>query len=307
MAGVPDLGLAVPGEADHLGVATTLEIEDALITPAVLVVADQLAGRIGGEGGLAGARQPEEDRGVAGVADVGRAMHRQHRLLGEQVVQNREDRLFHLPGVAGPADQDHPLGKIEHDEGAGPGPVHRRIGLKLGGVIDHERRGKPGQFGRRGSNEHVPDEERLPGVRGDEPDREPVGRVGATEEVLDEDLGQAVQVLADVLEETIELVCREAVVLVPPDLARGRRLVNHELVFRRSTGVRLGDDGQRAMIGDPAFAPAGRMLVQARRAEVGPHGFGGDAVAGEIEMCTHNPGVGAPPAGGPGDRGAGFL
>src|SRR3546814_9181181 len=44
----------------------------------MLVIADQAAARVGGEGGLAGAREAEEDRGVACWAYVRRAVHREH-------------------------------------------------------------------------------------------------------------------------------------------------------------------------------------------------------------------------------------
>ena len=63
-AGV-NLRLGFGRQADHLGVAAVLEIENAVIAPAVLVVADQLARRVGGERSLAGAGEAEEQRHVA--------------------------------------------------------------------------------------------------------------------------------------------------------------------------------------------------------------------------------------------------
>jgi hypothetical protein len=53
------------GEVDDLGVAAALEVEHAAVGPAVLVVADEPRSGIGRERGLAGARQPEEQRRVA--------------------------------------------------------------------------------------------------------------------------------------------------------------------------------------------------------------------------------------------------
>jgi hypothetical protein len=53
--GPENFRLAVGREVDALGVATPLEVEDAVVVPAVLVIADQLAGRVGRQGGLAGA------------------------------------------------------------------------------------------------------------------------------------------------------------------------------------------------------------------------------------------------------------
>ncbi len=53
--GLEDLRLAVGLQPDALGVAAALDVEDAVIAPAVLVVADQRTVGLGGEGGLAGA------------------------------------------------------------------------------------------------------------------------------------------------------------------------------------------------------------------------------------------------------------
>src|SRR5574337_837603 len=69
-----DLGLGLARELDRLGVAAAFEVEDAAFAPAVLVVPDEDAVRVGGERRLAGAGKTEENRGVALFADIGRAM-----------------------------------------------------------------------------------------------------------------------------------------------------------------------------------------------------------------------------------------
>src|SRR4051794_19273971 len=78
VGGVPDHRLGFLRELDGLGVAAALEVEDAVRRPAGLVVADQRAVRIGRQRGLAGAGEAEEQRAVAVLADVRRAMHRHH-------------------------------------------------------------------------------------------------------------------------------------------------------------------------------------------------------------------------------------
>ena len=52
--GVVDIGLGLLVEVDHLGVASALEVEHALVVPAVLVVTDEQTLGVGGKGGLAG-------------------------------------------------------------------------------------------------------------------------------------------------------------------------------------------------------------------------------------------------------------
>ena len=78
--GGEDLGLGLGGEVDRLRVAATLEVEDAVVAPSVLVVSDQPPLGIGGERRLPRAGEAEEDRDVAVRADVGRAVHRQDTL-----------------------------------------------------------------------------------------------------------------------------------------------------------------------------------------------------------------------------------
>ncbi len=73
-----DLRLGLRGQLDGLGVAAALEIEHAVIAPAMLVVADQHAIGRCGERRLAGAGEAEEDRRIAVGADVRGAMHRHH-------------------------------------------------------------------------------------------------------------------------------------------------------------------------------------------------------------------------------------
>ncbi len=79
--GIPDWRLADARQADGLGVTAAFDVENAGVGPAVLVVADEPALGVGGKRGLAGARQPEEQRHVAGRADVGGTVHRQHAAL----------------------------------------------------------------------------------------------------------------------------------------------------------------------------------------------------------------------------------
>ncbi len=63
--------------------------------------------------------QTEEQRAVAVLADVGRAVHR-HDALGRQIeVQRREHRLLHLARVGRAADQNDLAGEVDRDLGVG--------------------------------------------------------------------------------------------------------------------------------------------------------------------------------------------
>src|SRR5580704_14879362 len=88
---VPDLRLVFLRELDALGVASAFEVEDAAGAPAVLVVADQVAGGIGGERGLAGSREAEKQCAHAIMPDIGRAVHGEDVALGQKKIHDAED------------------------------------------------------------------------------------------------------------------------------------------------------------------------------------------------------------------------
>ena len=186
---VVNLGFVVGRQADDLGVAAALEVENAVVGPAVLVVTDELALGIGGERRLAGAGQTEEERCIAIVADVGRAVHGQHVLEGQQIVHHREHALFDLAAVARVADQGHAFGKIKDDGCLRPSAVDPRIDLE-GGRSNHckFRNVVLILLDRLRRDEHVACKERVPGELGDDPDRHPIVGVSAHVAILDEDL-----------------------------------------------------------------------------------------------------------------------
>ena len=63
--GVEDLRLGGRADLDGLGIATALKVEDAAISPSVLVVADQDALGICRKRGLSGTREAKEYGGLA--------------------------------------------------------------------------------------------------------------------------------------------------------------------------------------------------------------------------------------------------
>ena len=160
--GGEDVGLVHRRQADRLGVAAALEVEGEPVAPAVLVIADQAAQRIGRERRLARPRQPEEDGRVAIGSDVDRRMHRQDALVGHQVVHDREGALLDLAGVLGPDDDHlHPL-EVDEDRGPGPRPLGLGIRLERRDADDREVRREAGQLLRLRPPEEVPGEDARP-------------------------------------------------------------------------------------------------------------------------------------------------
>ena len=228
-----NLRLRLARELDDLRVATALEIEDAGIAPAMLVVADQAALRIARERRLAGARQTEEERRVAVRADVRRAVHRQHALQRQRVVENREDRLLDLAGVVRAADEHHSSPKFTKTKTSERDPWLAGSLLKLGASMTVNS----GRCSTRFSGivlrqKHVPREEVVPRKLVDDADREPVLAVGARPGVEDVEIF-VLQIRHHVLVQRVELgFVHRPVHVAPMDVPFAGRLAHEELVVR---------------------------------------------------------------------------
>ncbi len=111
-------------------------------------------------------------------------------------------------------------------------------------------------------DEHVPSEQALPGVLGDDSNRQLVVAVCADATVLHEDI-----LALDVCEQTaVELfvvfLIERAVDRAPPDVIGRGGFVDYQLVVRRAPGVvpRANDHG--AQVGDESLSPAHDPLVE---------------------------------------------
>ena len=99
--GAVDIGLLLGGEANALGVAATLDVEDTVVTPAVLIITNQGTVGVGRQGGLAGTRETEEEGDITALALVGRGVQGEDVMLdGHFVEENGEDALFHFAYIA---------------------------------------------------------------------------------------------------------------------------------------------------------------------------------------------------------------
>ncbi len=241
------------------------------VAPAVLVVADQLPLRVGRERRLARARKTEEDRDVALVADIRRAVHREHSLERQPVVHQREDRLLDLTRVEGAADQHLESRRVQHDERAGARPVLDRVGLQAGGVQDDRLWLEVLQLLVRGCDEHRPREQRVVRAVGDDADRDSVLGVGAGEGVDDVQVALGAEVCGHLGPERVVAVLLEHLVhLAPPDAVLRAALARDELVPGRAAGVPAGVDDERPAVGEHAFVAAQCVGVKDGRRRVPP-------------------------------------
>ena len=284
-------GLVFLGEVDEFGVATAFKVEDAVGAPAVLVVTDEGALRIGGKRGLAGAGEAEEDGRVFAVG-VGRAVHGENALLGQDEVHHGKDGFLDFTSVAGAADDDFLGSVIDDDETLGIEPVALGVGFEVRCMENGKFGLVLGQLFSAGPNEHVSSEGVVPGVVVDHADGKGFGKVGAAVQILDEEralLGQEIDDLCSHAGEGVHV--GGDVDVAPVDVVGDRRLVNDVLVVGRAAGSLTGFGDQRPVGAQDAFSTLDGQVDECCCLEV-PVDItaGGDAV--QIE-ATGGGGVGA--------------
>jgi hypothetical protein len=273
---------------DDLGVAAALDVEHALVAPAVLVVADEQALGIGRQRGLAGARQAEQHRGVGAVAGLGRrAVHRQHAALGHEVVHDREHPLLHLAGVLAAEDDELATAERQVDRRGGGHARGVLVGGEAAGVEDDVvGRAEAVELGHRRADQHVVHEQRVVRAGAHDADLEPVGGIPAGEAVDDVQPLAGVQVVDRPLAVDREALRVELDVdVAPPHVVANLGLVDDALVGGAATGLLAGVGDERAGGRDGgALLVAERGFVQERRGGVTVDLGDGDAVGLEREV-----------------------
>mmetsp|Transcript_35738 Transcript_35738/g.52439 ORF Transcript_35738/g.52439 Transcript_35738/m.52439 type:complete len:294 (-) Transcript_35738:152-1033(-) len=122
-------------QVHHLCIAAALEIENPIIVPAMFVVTDEVAGRIGRESCLARARQTEEDCCVASGPHSRRAVHTHDALQRKQIIHQRKSSFLHLTRVLCSGDDLQPAVRIERNTCLGAQAFLLPL-LKLGATVD---------------------------------------------------------------------------------------------------------------------------------------------------------------------------
>ena len=278
--GAVDLRLLLLLQTDALGVAAALDVEHALVGPAVLVVADQRPVRVGGQGGLAGAAEAEEHGGVSVLADVGRAVHGQDALGGEDVVHDGEDGLLDLAGVLAAGDEHLVLLQVHQDGGLAVGAVHLGNAQEAGGHDQGVVRRIVLQLLRRGTDQQLVNKQVLAGQLIDDAEAAGIFGIGAAEAVEYEQLFalQVGQHLA--LDGVVFFLGDGHVHLAPGNAVVDGGGVHKEFVVGAAAGVFAGADSQGAVLGQNALAPLQGLFHQTGHGKIPVHGaVTGDAKA----------------------------
>ena len=205
----------------------------------MLVVADKAALGVGRERGLARARKAKEEGNIPILADVGRAVHGHHALIGQEEVHHREDRLLHLTGIFGAHDDDLAPLKAEGDDGVALLAVLFAVISFAGKVHDHPIRLEIEKLVAVRANEKLLDEQGVVGALNDDAHLDAVVGVGAGKGVDDEDFAAVDDILSAVVQ-SVKLGGVHRGVAVPPNLLVGSGLIHDPLVLRSAAGVFAG-------------------------------------------------------------------
>ncbi|KPW88154.1 Uncharacterized protein ALO75_01486 [Pseudomonas syringae pv. coryli] len=268
--GFPDDRLVLLGQVDALGIATAFDVEHHAFAPAVLVVTDQVTAFVGGQGGLAGAGQTEEQGYIALFAHVGRAVHRQHVGRREQEVLHREHGFLHFAGITHACDQHLAGGEVDDHGAVGVGAVTLRVADEPWCVLDF-----PLVLASRvvlfGVDEQATAEQIVPRSLGGHLDWQVVRRIGAYMNMGNEALALG-EVRADTVPQGVEFLGRElAVDRAPGDGVLSARLFNDETIDRRTASTMACLHNQCASIGQYAFFAGKGFLDQFVGAQIGVH------------------------------------
>ena len=248
-----NLRLGLFAQADHLGIAAALEIEDRAVGPAMLVIADQRTAGIGGQRGLAGAGETEEHGGVALRTDIGAAMHRHHALGRQQIVEQAEHALLHFAGITGAADQDQFFAEIDRDHRFSARAMTRRVRLERGQIDHGIFGGETGQLVLGRAAQHRADEQIMPRKFVDHAHGHTMLGLRSAEQVLAIEPILLAQRLEEIFLQIGEMLRRHGRIIVPPDRVLGLAIAHDKLVLGGAAGMRAGFHHQRAVLGQPAF------------------------------------------------------
>lgn len=193
---VEDIRLLLGGETDALGVATALDVEDTVVTPAVLVVTNQLPVGVGRQCRLSSPRQAEEQGHVTLLTLVCRGVKGEHVVLHWHLVEeNREDALLHLTGVFGAENYHLLLGEVESNGGTRCHALGELVGRERASIVDGVVGLEALQLLTRRADEHVAHEESMIGAGADDPHANAISLVPTGISVNNVDTASCVEVV----------------------------------------------------------------------------------------------------------------
>ena len=285
-----NFGFSLIGEAQALGVAASLDIEDASLGPTVLIVSDQVAMRIGRESRFAGPGEAEEERDITIRPFIRRAVHREHILLGHDVVHDGEDSLLHLTGVLGAQDHHFAAAEAQGDTRVSGDSGDRWVGGMAARVVDDiVGRTKVLELFGGGPNQHVVHEERVIGPRADDADFDLVIGIPASEAIDHVKSLATVEVVDGASMQSFKGAGRQRDVdRTPPNVIAALSLFDDSLVLRRSPGLGTGEGNDRSKVRDFSFVKGNSVFIEHGGSSIAVDWRAEITLSNAIDECSHD-------------------
>ena len=264
-----DFRLAVFRQVDTFGIAAPLDVEYAVVPPAVFIIPDQGTLRICRQGGLAGAGQTEEQGHISLLPFVAGAVHGQDILERQQVVHHGEDGFLQFSGIHAAADQDYFLIEIQDDEGFRMGMVHSRVRFHAG-QGNHREVFLDGA-GFISLDEQLADEHRLPSHFIDEFHPDLVFGISPGLHILHIDT-VGLDVLFAFSVQPVKGFLAAGLIVVPVHHIMGQRSIHNEFILRRTARMGPGGHPQGASVRKSPFPVADGFFDQFSNAQI-PYSF----------------------------------
>src|SRR5207245_10925476 len=114
--------------------------------------------------------------------------NRKDASLRQQIIQIRKNRFLRLAGVLRAADEHQPPFQIENNKGVTAGLVAAGIGTQVASVEYRQLGLKAGVLFRRQAQAQIVRKQGVPGLFRDNADRKPIGRIGTSSAIENEQL-----------------------------------------------------------------------------------------------------------------------
>src|SRR5579884_1827297 len=218
---IPDLRLKLLREINALGITTTLKIEDSVVSPPMLISANQAARRISRETGLARTRKTKKESYIPGRTHVGRTMHWQDILSWQDEIQNGKNGLLHLTCILCPRDQNQALFKIDNNSGIRTSTMRTWIGTEIWHTQDGKSRPFAGLIAFIGAQKQLTSKQIVPGQLGNYLHRHSITRICTGNSIKDKNIA-SLQVICQAASNHLKgFDGHRVVILSPPDFRSG--------------------------------------------------------------------------------------
>lgn len=197
---VENIGFFLSGKTNALGVATTLDVEDTPVGPAVLIITNQSTLGVSGKSGLASTRKTKENSDITVLALVGRRVESQDIVLDRHLVEeDGEDTLLHFSGVFGTQNDHFLLGEVDSDGCSRGHTLCEAVSRERTGVVDDIVGVEVLELLGGGADQHVTHEQGMVGTGADDTDINAIALIPAGKTVDDVDTVPGVEVVDSTL------------------------------------------------------------------------------------------------------------